>query len=122
MVQLEKERATMKKPLMKKLFGGRGDDCSWGQATGGGGTHVLMCWALTLSGVGLASGLPCSRMPFWLPPLEDDACHDEHLHAPIFRGAWVPPHEDDTCHDEHNAGGGDGGGGDRPCAWRRRWW
>ena len=38
---------------------------------------------------------------FWRPPLEDDACHDEHLHVPILRGAWVPPHEDDACHDEH---------------------
>jgi len=23
----------------------------------------------------------------WVPPLEDDACHDEHLHAPVLRGA-----------------------------------
>jgi len=47
----------MKKPLMKKPWG------TWvwgqlGQATGGGGTHVLMCWAWALSGVGLASGSP----------------------------------------------------------------
>ena len=59
---------------------------------------------------------------FWPPPLENGACHDENLHAPILRGAWVPPHEDDACHDEHNGGGGGGGGGDQPCAWRRRWW
>jgi len=57
-----------------------------------------------------------------LPPLEDDAFHDERLHAPILRGAWVPLHEDGACHDEHNGGGGGGGGGDKPCAWRRRWW
>ena len=31
---------------------------SWGQATGCGGTHVLMCWAWALFGVGLASGSP----------------------------------------------------------------
>ena len=23
----------------------------------------------------------------WVPPLEDDACHDEHLHAPVLCGA-----------------------------------
>jgi len=33
----------MKKPLMKKPFGGMGVGDSWGQATGGGGTYVLMC-------------------------------------------------------------------------------
>ena len=39
---------------------------------------------------------------FWrLGSAEDDACHDEHLHAPILRGAWVPPLEDGACHDEH---------------------
>ena len=27
----------------------------------------------------------------WVPPLEDGACQDEHLHAPILCGAWVPP-------------------------------
>ena len=37
----------------------------------------------------------------WVPPLEDDACHDEHLHTPILRSAWVPPLEDGACHDEH---------------------
>ena len=42
---------------------------SWGQATGGGGTHVLMCWAWALSGVGLASGSPRAAAPplFWPP-------------------------------------------------------
>ena len=39
---------------------------------------------------------------FWrLGSAEDDACHDEHLHVPILRGAWVPPLEDDACHDKH---------------------
>ena len=36
----------------------------------------------------IATGSPRSSMPFWLPPLEDDACHDEHL-------------QDDACHDKH---------------------
>ena len=68
-------------------------------------------------GSGSRPGRRAAACLFWLPPLEDDACHDEHLHAPILRGAWVPPHEDDACHDEHNGGGGGGGGGDQPCAW-----
>ena len=38
-----KERAATKKPLKKKPFGGVGARGSWGQATGGGGAHVLMC-------------------------------------------------------------------------------
>ena len=129
----------MKKPLMKKTFGGRragavgkrarsdeetvDEETFGGVGMGavGGSMHVLMCWDWTLPGVGLASGSPRSSILFWLPPLEDDA-YREYLHAPILRGAWVPPHEDDACHDEHNGGGGGGGGGGQPCAWRRRWW
>jgi len=37
----------------------------------------------------------------WVPPLEDGACHDEQLYAPILRGALVSPLKDGACHDEH---------------------
>ena len=37
-----------------------------GQATGGGGAHVLMCWAWAFSGVWLASGsLRAAAYLFW---------------------------------------------------------
>ena len=45
-----------------------------GQATGGGGAHVLMCWTWAFPGVGLASGSPrvaAYLFGAWVPPLED---------------------------------------------------
>ena len=75
----------------EETLGGRGGGGQLGQATGGGVTHVLMCWAWTLPGVGLASGsLRAAAYLFcaWVPPLEDDACHDEHLQQLLWRWWW----------------------------------
>ena len=38
-----------------------------GKAKGGGGAHLLMCWAWALSGVGLASGSPRAAAFFFCP-------------------------------------------------------
>jgi len=86
-----------------------------------GDTHVgCWAWVRTSSGVGRPGRRApqhTSFAPGFRRSLDDDTCHDEHLHAPILRGAYVPPLEDDA-YDEHlnwRIGwwwwGGSGGGG-----------
>ena len=72
----------------------------YGQALGA--ARMCWVWVRTLSRVGLASGSPRAAAYIFgarVPPLEDGACHDESIRAPILRGAWVPPPGDDACHD-----------------------